>query len=80
MDDLRIAWLNDRLPRKRVIGQGLVRNVDGRVLLAAVRDCRGPLVTPEQVRARAAAATVRLLEAVATTVTETPLYLEDGRN
>lgn len=33
MHEDRIAWLNARLPTKRAIGQGLIRTVDGRVLL-----------------------------------------------
>lgn len=33
MDVERIRWLNDRLPKTRVIGQGLIRDDAGRVLL-----------------------------------------------
>ncbi len=33
MDQDRISWLNARLPTKRAIGHGLIRSVDGRVLL-----------------------------------------------
>ncbi len=153
MDDAAIAWLNARLPRKRAIGQGLVRNTDGLVLLCeltykrawdlpggvlepnesprtgCMRELREELFvaerllavnwmsswrgwedactflfdagahassvverfalqrheiaavhwcSPEQIRTRAAAATVRLLEAVATAGGDGPLYLEDG--
>lgn len=33
MDEERIRWLNERLPRTRVIGHGLLRDSRGRVLM-----------------------------------------------
>lgn len=51
MDDQRIRWLNERLPKTRVISHGLIRDTDGRLLLCeltykAAWDLPGGVVEP----------------------------------
>ncbi len=94
MDDAAIAWLNARLPRKRAIGQGLVRNTDGLVLLCELTykrawDLPGGVLEPNEsprtgcmreLREELGVQFVaeRLLEAVATAGGDGPLYVKDG--
>lgn len=51
MDEDRIRWLNARLPKTRVIGQGVIRDEGGRVLLCELTykkawDLPGGVVEP----------------------------------
>lgn len=53
MDEATIAWLNGRLPKKRAIGQGLLRNTRDEVLLCqltykAAWDLPGGVVEPNE--------------------------------
>ncbi len=53
MHEDRIRWLNERLPRKRAIGQGLIRDAQGRVLLCQMTykeawDLPGGVVEPAE--------------------------------
>lgn len=64
MDDAAIAWLNARLPKKRAIGQALLRNLDGRVLLCeltykAAWDLPGGVLEPDESPRRGALREVR---------------------